>query len=142
MNSSAQAWRQGLGAFLLRGVLLAPAEVVQDGAGEEDVLLQHHRHLLAQGLQVVGPHIPAAHGHGAAVHVVQPADEAHEATLTAAGAPHDADGLPSLDVQVDVPENRLPAALAVGEGDVGKVDAAVLHLVDGLGGDWPGRAPP
>ena len=123
-----------LGALLFRGVLLAPAEVVQDGAGEEDVLLQHHRHLLAQGLQVVGPHVLAAHGHGAAVHVVEPADEADQAALTAAGTPHDADGLPSLDVQVDVPENRLPAALAVGEGDVGKVDATVLHLVDGLGG--------
>ena len=131
-----------LGALLFRGVLLAPAEVVQDGAGEEDVLLQHHRHLLAQGLQVVGPHVLAAHGHGAAVHVVEPADEADQAALTAAGAPHDADGLPGPDVQVDVPENRLPAALAVGEGDVGTVDAAVLHLVDGLGGDWPGRAPP
>ena len=54
----------GFHALLLGGVLIAPAQVVQDGAREQDVLLQYHRDLLAQHVQVVVAHIHAAHPDG------------------------------------------------------------------------------
>src|SRR5699024_5163135 len=53
------------------GVGVAPAQVVLDGAREQHVLLQHHGHLVAQGLQVVLAHVYAAHLHAAFGDVVQ-----------------------------------------------------------------------
>ena len=61
----------GLFQFLVGGVGIAPAQVLLNGAGEQLVLLQHHGHLVAQGVQVVVPHIHAAHLYGAFGGVVQ-----------------------------------------------------------------------
>ena len=47
-------------ALFLAGVLIAPAQVVEDGAGEQDVLLQHHRDLAAEHVEVVIADIHAA----------------------------------------------------------------------------------
>ena len=117
-------------ALLQGGVLLAPAQVVQDGAGEQHVLLKHHGHLVAQRLHVVPAHVHAAHLYSAGVHIVQPADEVGEGGLAAACAADDADGLPAADVQVHVLEHLVAGAVLVGEADVVKVDGAVLHLGD------------
>ena len=117
-------------ARLQGGVLLAPAQGVQDGAGEQHVLLKHHGHLVAQRLHVVPAHVHAAHLYSAGVHIVQPADEVGEGGLAAACAADDADGLPAADVQVHVLEHLVAGAVLVGEADVVKVDGAVLHLGD------------
>ena len=84
-------------AFLQRGVLVAPAQILQNGAGEEDVFLEHHGDLVPEGLQVVFPHVPSAHQHLPGGDVVQPADETDQAGLGAAGAANDADGLAGAD---------------------------------------------
>ena len=60
----------GLGAFVLGGVFLAPAKVLQNRTGEQDVFLQHHGHLIAQGLRIIGAHIFSADADAAAVHIV------------------------------------------------------------------------
>ena len=57
--------------FLIRRIRVAPAEVFPDRAGEEDVLLQHYRDLIAQRLQIVFAHVDAADAHRALCHVVQ-----------------------------------------------------------------------
>ena len=46
--------------LLVRGVLVAPAQVFLDRAGEQHVLLEHHGNLIAQRLDVVIAHIHAA----------------------------------------------------------------------------------
>ena len=40
----------------VRGVGIAPAQVVFDGAGEKHVLLKHYGYLISQGFQVVAAH--------------------------------------------------------------------------------------
>ena len=50
-------------AFLQRGVFIAPAQVFQNRAGEQHVLLQHHSNLIAQGFHVVLAHVHAADFH-------------------------------------------------------------------------------
>ena len=124
----------GLDALLLGGARVAPAQVVEDGAGEEGVLLQHDCDLIPQRLHVVVPDVYAAHAHGALVDVVEAADEVHEAALAGAGAADDAYRLAGLDVQVDVGEDGLAAAVLIGEADVVEVYAAVGDLGNGLGG--------
>src|SRR5699024_1713503 len=84
------------------GVGVATAQVVLCGAREQHVLLQHHGHLVAQGLQVVLAHVHAAHLHAALGDVVQAGDQLDQAGLGRTGAAQDADDLARLDVQVDV----------------------------------------
>lgn len=71
----------GLDTCLIRGVGIAPAQVIQNGAGEEGVLLQYDRNLVAQGLHIVFPHVPAADSYTSLVHVVQAADQIHQGAL-------------------------------------------------------------
>ena len=80
-------------ALFLAGVLIAPAEVVEDGAGEQDVLLEHHGDLVAEDVEVIIPDIHAAHADGAGLGVVQAGDELHQTGLCAAGAADDAQRL-------------------------------------------------
>ena len=67
--------------LLLRGIRVAPAQVFQDGAREQGVLLQHHGHLIAQSLHVILTHVQAAHPDRPLVHIVQPADQVDQAAL-------------------------------------------------------------
>ncbi|CDD41178.1 uncharacterized protein BN642_00507 [Collinsella sp. CAG:398] len=122
-----------LDELVVRGVRVAPAQVLLDGAAEEHVLLQHHGHVVAQELQIIVAHVDAAHLHGALGHVVQAADEVHERGFGRTGAAHDAQGLAALDVQVDLGEGAVLRLLGVVERDVVEVDRAVLHLGDGVG---------
>ena len=122
-----------LPALFQGGVSLAPAEVVEDGPGEQGALLQDHRNLVAKDLHGIFPDIDAAHLHRALGHVVQAGHQVHEGGFTAAGTADDADGLAGADVQVDVFQGVV-TALLVGEIDVVEVDAAVGDLRHRLGG--------
>jgi hypothetical protein len=68
----------GLEHLLVGCVGVAPTEVVLDGAREEDVSLEHDRHLVAKGVEVVLAHVSAANAHGSLGCVVEAADELHE----------------------------------------------------------------
>ena len=76
-------------ALFLAGILVAPAQVIENGAAEQHVLLQHHGHLAAQHVEVVVAHIHAAHLHGAGLGIIQAGDELHKAGFCAAGAADD-----------------------------------------------------
>ena len=69
----------GVDELLVRRVLVAPAQVLLDRAGEQHVFLQHHRDRAAQRVEVVAAHVDAADLHGALLHVVQAGDELHKA---------------------------------------------------------------
>ncbi len=43
----------GMTDFLIRGIFLAPAQIVPDGSREQHVFLQHHGDLPAQRFQIV-----------------------------------------------------------------------------------------
>ena len=60
--------------FFLRGVGIAPAQVIQDGAGEQGIFLQDHGNLISQNLRVVISHVHSAYADGPLVHIVEPAD--------------------------------------------------------------------
>ena len=64
-----------LNAFLLGGVFVAPAEVVEDSAREQHVLLEHNAYLVAQDLQIVAPDVLSADLYAALADVVKPSYE-------------------------------------------------------------------
>ena len=117
----------GLLDFLVRGVFIAPAQVVPDRAAEQFVLLQHHGHPVAQGCQVVFFCVHAADPHGALRGVVQPRNQLHQRALAAAGAAQDADDGAGGNMQVDITQRFALAVLRVAEGYMVEVDGSVLH---------------
>ena len=122
----------GLHQFLVGGVGVAPAQVLFNGAGEQGVLLQHHGHLIPEDIQVILPHIHAAHLQAALGHIVQPGNQLHQSGLGRAGAPQDSNGGAGGDVQVHFLQRPVLGLLGVAEGDIFKVDGAVGHLGDGV----------
>ena len=119
--------------LLVSGVLFAPAEIILDGAGEQHVLLQHHGHLVPQGVHIVVPDVRAAHQDAALSGVVQTGDQLDQGGLGGAGAAQDTYGLTGLHREVHVLQALLAGVLGVGEADVLKHHGAVLDLFDGLG---------
>ena len=85
--------------LLMGGVGRAELDIVLHGVGKEVHPLEHHAHLLHQGLQGVLPHIPAADGHTAAVHIPKPGDQVAEGGLAGAGGPYNGGGGPVRDSQ-------------------------------------------
>ena len=56
--------------LLVGGIFIAPAQVILDGAGEQDVLLQHHGDVAAEGIQVVFADVDAADLDRAEVNII------------------------------------------------------------------------
>ena len=125
---------RGLADLFVGGVRVAPTQVLGNRAAKQHVFLQHHGHLVAQGVQVVVAYIHAAHAHGTLGGVVQAGDEVYERGLGRAGAADDADGLAALNVQVDVVERLALRMRGILKAHVVKVDGTVGHLEHGLGG--------
>lgn len=92
----------GTTALVQRGVGVAPAEVVEDGAAEQDVLLQDDGDGGAQCGEVVVTHVTTTDEDGALGGVVETADEVDEGGLATAGAADDSDGLTAVDGEGDV----------------------------------------
>ena len=121
--------RTGLAAgfltFLQGGVFLSPAQVIQDGAGEEDIFLQNYGHLIPKGLKVIGADVFSSHADASCAHVVQAADQADQAGFAASRPADDADGLSRADVQLDVVQGFFPASVLIGEAHMVEIDASV-----------------
>ena len=125
---------RGLADLFVGGVRVAPTQVLGNRAAKQHVFLQHHGHLVAQGVQVVVAYIHAAHAHGTLGGVVQAGDEVYERGLGRAGAADDADGLAALNVQVDIVERLALRMRGILKAHVVKVDGAIGDLEHGLGG--------
>ena len=123
----------GLPQLFIGGIGIAPFQIVPDGAGEEQVLLEHDAHGVPQGGQVVIPHIPAAHLHGAGGGVIEAGDQLDQGGLGGTGAADDAHGGTRRNVQGDVRQSVFLRLGVVFEADIFKVDGAVLD-----GGHRPG----
>ena len=68
----------GFDELLVARIGVAPAQVLLDGAREEDVSLQDDGNLVAQGVEVVPAYVIATDSHGALGYVVEAADELDE----------------------------------------------------------------
>ena len=110
--------------LLVCGVGVAPAEVLLDGTGEQDVFLEYHGDLFPQRLHVVLPHVNAADPHAALCGIVEAGDQLYQRALGAASAAEDAHGHAGGNVQVNVRQAALILALAVAEADVVEVHTA------------------
>ena len=86
-SSSAQAARQAAQQGFVIGVGITPAQVVTDGAGEQQVLLQHNAHSIPQGSKGIPAHILPADLDGAGGGIVQAGESAVPALIFAAPVP-------------------------------------------------------
>ena len=121
----------GMDHFFVGGVGIAPAEVILDGAGEEDVLLEDHGDLIAEGFYIVVPDIDAAHFQSAGGNVIQTGNQLDQGGLGRTGDTQDAHGHTGLDVQIDVLQRIPGRGFGIAEGYVLKVDGAVGHFHHG-----------
>ena len=121
-------------ALLLRSIFIAPAQILQNGSGEQDVLLQDNRHLVPQGFHVIIPHIHTADLDASSGHIIQTADQIHETRLCRAGSADDADALTGGNGKINVLQHRLTGALTVSKIHVLEHNTSVLDLLHRLFG--------
>ena len=122
----------GVDHLFIGGIGVAPAQVVLDGAGEEDVLLQHHGHGVAQRFKVVLAHVHAADQHAALGDIVEAGDELHQRRFGRARAAEYAHHLAGLDVEVRPAQAEAVRVAGIAEIDVFKADGAILDFLDGV----------
>ena len=122
----------GMNHFLVGSVGVAPAQIFPDGAGEENVLLEHHGNRVPKRLHIVIAHVHAAYPDTALRHVVKPGNQLNQGGLTGTGAAQDAHRHAGGNVQVDILQSIPVGGLGVAEGHVVKVHAAVLYLHHGV----------
>ena len=107
---------------------VAPAEVLCDGAGEEDVLLKHDGDLVTQELEVVLSYVDTADQHLALACVIEAGNQLDERGLRGAGTAHDADGFTRFNMKIDVREDVILSIGLILEAHVVEIDGAILHL--------------
>ena len=90
--------------------------------------MEHYRYLVAQHFHIVLFHIPTAHQHFSASHVIEAAHQVHQAGLGASGASDDPDGLSGADLKIDIFEHRLFTVSSIGEIHVPEFNASVRHI--------------
>ena len=130
----------------------AEADVVGDGAGEEEGVLQDDAEALAEGFEVLLADVDAVDEDAAALDVVEAHHEADDGGLACAGVAYDGGGLVGFDGEGDPAENPLDVGvgaevfvggggdagalgfveLLVGEPDVAELDAAGAVAGDGV----------
>ena len=137
----------------------AEADVVGDGAGEEEGVLQDDAEALAQRVEVLLADVDAVDEDAAALDVVEAHHQAGDGGLAGAGVADDGGGLVGLDDEGDAAEDpfdvgdrcgglrrwrwrcgrAVPRRVLVGEPDVAELDAAGAVACDGMRGRDDGR---
>ena len=120
--------------FLVRDSVVAQRNVVADGAGEQENVLQHHPNLAAQRAQVVIVQVAAVDVDVAFLDFVEAAEQVDDAGFARPGGPHEGNGLPRLHPEADVLEH--PLGLVVGKPHVLELHVAaqrVGHVVAVVG---------
>ena len=125
----------GCGAAKLLGGRLrrCGGDVLADGLGEEEGLLEHQANLSAQAVPADGADIPAADGDLPLplAQVIEPVEEMHQGALARAGAAQDAQGSAPGDGEGEILQDFLPL---VAEGHMVKDDVSVAGGILGLRG--------
>ena len=138
MKSWAPTVRAAVSTSARGRVRLVVADVVPDRAGEEEGLLQHHRHVRSEVALAHVAHVVSPNPHRPAPHVVEAVDQRGHAGLARAGRAHQRHRLARLHPKRDVPQHR--AAGHVAEGHVVELDRARLARQGrGAGGVAHGR---
>ena len=106
--------------LLVRGGAVAVADVVHDGAGEDEAVLHHDAHLGAQGVQGHLRDIYAVYGDPAASDVVETAQQVDDGGLARAGGSHDGEGFAGHGGEAHVVQGL--DAFLIGEGNVVEAD--------------------
>ena len=108
------------------------ADVVEDGAAEEERLLRHDGQLLAQRALRDVAHVVAVDEDLARLRVVEAGEQLDDCGLAGAGGADERDGPAGRDDQVDVVQHGLVRVVA--EGDVAELDLPVrVRQVHGIG---------
>ena len=91
--------------LLIRGIQAAVADVIHDGAGENEAVLQHNAHLRAQRVQRhLGDVVPIDE-HPAGIDVIKARDEVDDRRFAGACGADERDGLARLYIEIEVLQN-------------------------------------
>ena len=88
--------------FLLTGILIAPAQIIENTSGKQHVILEYHGHLIAQSIQIIVSHIHTAYQNFSGGHIIKTRDQIDQTGFCATGSTEDTDRLPGMDIQVDI----------------------------------------
>ena len=124
----------GVDQFFIGGIGIAPAEIFLDGAGEQHIFLQDHGHIVTQNLQVIVPHVHTADFQCAFGHIVQSGDQLDKGGFTGTGTAQDTNGGAGGDMQIHFLQRPVLGGGGIAEGYAFKVDGAIGHFGDGIGG--------
>ncbi len=113
------------------GVRFGDGDVGADGAGEQEVLLQHDAERRAQVGEVVLAHVDAVDLEQARVVGVEPLDQAGDGRLARARAAHDAQRRALRDLERHLLQRGLQRPL-VGEQHLGELDVASDRVADAV----------
>ena len=91
--------------LLIRGVQAAVADVIHDGAGENEAILQHDTHLRAQRVQRYLGDIVPVDEHPAGIDVVETRDEVDDRRFAGTRGTDKRDGLARFHIEIEVLQN-------------------------------------
>ena len=122
----------GGGKHLLPGgIRPGSPDIFQQALLEQPGILKHKGHLPHEGGAVQLPHVCAAYGDAAAVHIPKPGDQAGGGGLAPAGGTHQSHHLSGLDGKTHILQ-RGPVRAGVGEGHMVKGHGVVRQPLLGL----------
>lgn len=98
--------------FLICGLRFAIADIVCHGAAEKVRALQHISQVALQPQLAALAVIHAVDTDAAFRGLIKAAHQVHDGALAAAGFTHQGDGLPGLDLQIEMGEHLLPILVA------------------------------
>ena len=123
MNSSAQAALAAATISSREGAVHAISDVLRNGAIEEEHILQHQRHLLAQGGKRHIAHIVSTDGDRALFHVIKPLHQRNDGGLAHARGADQRDHFAGSGLKAHIVEHRL--ARVISEAHMAKFHAAI-----------------
>ena len=112
----------GLHQIVIAGIRIPPQQILPYGAAEEEVLLQHHAHAIAERTEAVVPDIDAADTDFSAIDIVESVYELDQRRLAAARASEDANGGAGGYRERDAAQRILLRLRAVAERDMIEFD--------------------
>ena len=115
--------------LLVCGVLVAPAEVIFDRSREQDVLLENDGHRVTERLEIIFSHIASADFDRTFRDVIETRDQLDQGSLGGTGSSDDPDRSAGRDLKIDVRERIFLVLSGIAEGNMIKLDAAVLHFL-------------
>ena len=91
--------------LLIRGVQATVADVIHDGAGENEAVLQHDAHLRAQRVQRYLGNVVPVDEHPAGIDVVETRDEVDDRRFAGTRGTDKRDGLARFHIEIEVLQN-------------------------------------